>query len=221
MKTIWDYRVTYPYGENVPGYDGFHSGEDRSVTDYRTDVPVTVNGVVIGIVGNTGKSTGIHLHVGKWKDGKSYNPNGRGKTLKEAVVTEIDTKGYTANGKFVRVSAEGFSWVYLHLDSVNVKVGQVLQGDDMFTGRLENKTQTKSAKGWYEKAVHYRKRTIEEKTKNATLAKHKNIAEKTVEELNKALSIKDNEISKLKSQVGDTSKWETLKALVRELVGKA
>lgn len=41
------------------------------------------------------------------------------------------------------------------------------KGEDMYTGMFEGKKQTKSAKGWYDKAVHYRKRTIEEKGKLA------------------------------------------------------
>ena len=41
-----------------------------------------------------------------------------------------------------------------------------------------------------------------------------------VAELGKAIDIKQKEIDSLKAQVGDNSKWETLKALVRELVGK-
>lgn len=43
--------------------------------------------------------------------------------------------------------------------------------DDMYKGRFENKTQEKSAKGWYDRAVHYRKRTIAEKARADKLAK--------------------------------------------------
>lgn len=41
-----------------------------------------------------------------------------------------------------------------------------------------------------------------------------------VAELGKVVDIKQKEIDSLKAQVGDNSKWETLKALIRELVGK-
>lgn len=131
---IWDYGVKYPYGFSKEYGTTFHTGEDWTVTDFRTDVPVTVNGHVIGIAGTTGRSTGLHLHVGKWAGAKHYPPLGGGKTLgNDAVVTQVDTVGKTDNGKFVRINSGGFDWVYLHLDSVNVKVGDKLQRkvDDM------------------------------------------------------------------------------------------
>lgn len=43
--------------------------------------------------------------------------------------------------------------------------------------------------------------------------------QKRVTELGKAIAIKGKEIESLKSQVGDNTKWNTLKALIRELVG--
>lgn len=41
-----------------------------------------------------------------------------------------------------------------------------------------------------------------------------------ITELGKVIVIKDNEIASLKAQVGDNTKWETLKALIRELIGR-
>lgn len=126
-KQVWEYQVKYPYGYSA-NYDGFHTGEDRTITDGRTDIYVPVNGHNIGIVGSTGKSTGLHLHIGKWAGGTHHHPRGGGKTLgDDAKVTQIDTVGLTANGKFVRVHSGGYDWVYLHLAQVNVKVGQVLK----------------------------------------------------------------------------------------------
>lgn len=143
-KTIWDYAVSYGYGY-PPGYGGFHSGEDRGNSS-AFGLPIPVNGVVIGTVGWTGKVIpknvyGTHSHVGKWKGGQSYDPKGGGAVLgDDAIVTEIDTVGNTDNGKFVRVRSQGFDWVYLHLNTVNVTIGQKLKGADMkmSKGTVEN-----------------------------------------------------------------------------------
>lgn len=136
MKTIWDYKVSTRYG-CLKGYPlnycktvngvryGFHKGEDRAAP---RGTPVTVNGIIIGTVGSTGYSTGDHTHIGKWKDGSSYNPSGGGAKFKNAVVTQIDNLDNDANGRYVRIQADGYSWVYLHLDTISnkLKVGQKL-----------------------------------------------------------------------------------------------
>src|SRR5690606_13731423 len=44
-------------------------------------------------------------------------------------------------------------------------------------------------------------------------------ADETVKRLSEQFVSKDKEIATLKSQVGDGSKWQTLRALVRELIG--
>lgn len=132
MKDIWSYPVSYGYG-NVPGYDGFHKGEDRGNSS-AFGLPVTVNGHTIGTVGWTGRVepkniNGTHTHIGKWQGGNSFNPSGGGQTLgDDAVVVDIDKLGKTDNGKFVRVRSQGFDWVYLHLNSVNVNIGDKLKG---------------------------------------------------------------------------------------------
>lgn len=126
---IWDYPVVYPYGYSAAYGPNFHTGEDRPAP-LGTSVPV--NGVVIGLVGSTGLSTGNHLHIGKWNGGQHYPPAGGGQTLgQDAIVTQVDNVGNTNNGKFVRINSGGFDYVYLHLSKVNVTVGQRLQGGDM------------------------------------------------------------------------------------------
>ncbi len=127
-KTIWQYPVKYVYGYSRAYGSGFHTGEDRTVTDGRTDIQVTVNGRLIGIAGTTGRSTGIHTHIGKWLGNGNYNPRGGGRVFKSAVVTEIHPKSTNGNGIYVRVQGDNYSWVYLHLKSVasGLKVGQKL-----------------------------------------------------------------------------------------------
>lgn len=127
--TIWDYGVKFPYGYSAAYGSEFHTGEDWTVTDRRKDIPVTVNGVTIGISGTTGNSTGIHTHVGRFVGGSHTNPNGGGQSLgDDATVTQVDLVGNTKAGKFVRVRSQGVDWLYMHLDSISVKVGDKLKG---------------------------------------------------------------------------------------------
>lgn len=132
MKTAKDYKVTFPYGatdgtyygvtaRSKPTYIGsYHRGDDRAMPQ---GTPVVVNGVQIGLSGQTGAADGPHLHVGRFVNSLDTNPQG-GFSFKNAVVTEIGEDD--VNGKYVRVQADGASWVYLHLSKQTAKVGQKL-----------------------------------------------------------------------------------------------
>lgn len=128
MSQASDYPITFPYGATDPPYGSvalpYHRGEDRAMP---TGTPINVNGVTIGLSGNTGLSTGSHLHVGRFVNGADTPPNGGGFQFDSAVVTEINED--PTNGKYVRLQGDGASWVYLHMsDNSLVTVGQVLQG---------------------------------------------------------------------------------------------
>lgn len=130
-KTAKDYPVQYKYGYSKE-YGGWHTGEDRPAP-YGT--PLVINGVQVALTGNSGyvlpkpttanPKAGSHIHIGKWLNWSSSNPANGGFAFSNAKVTQI---GFDArNGKFIRVQADGYSWVYLHLSHVTCKVGQVLK----------------------------------------------------------------------------------------------
>ena len=126
---VQEYPVTTPYGQ-VPGYplhNGFHQGVDYGCP---VGTPVIVNGITIGLSGNTGYSSGAHCHVGKWVNGVVQNPLNGGFNFSIAKVTEVNED--PQNGKYVRVQGDGASWVYCHLsDNGLVQVGKELKGADM------------------------------------------------------------------------------------------
>ena len=137
MSNVPDFPVTTPFGW-VPGYplnNGYHNGIDYGCPVGTT---VIVNGVTIGLTGNTGSSTGPHCHVGRWVGGKATDPGvGGGFTFQSAVVTEINEDN--VNGKYVRVQGDGASWVYLHLSNNQlVSVGQELEGGEMAEPIIDN-----------------------------------------------------------------------------------
>lgn len=119
-----DYPITTPFGY-VSGYplnNGYHKGEDRAMP---VGTSVQVNGVQIGLSGNTGASTGPHLHIGHWRGATVIHPGGGGFTVSGATV--LQTGNDSSNGNFVRVQdQDGTTWVYLHLSRIDVKQGQQL-----------------------------------------------------------------------------------------------
>lgn len=124
-KQAKDYRITTGYGY-IPGYPlngGFHRGEDRIMP---IGTPILVNGVKIGTSGVTGFTTGAHLHIGKWGASGVMNPKGAGFSFKSALVTTVDPYNDDANGRFVRIRGDGYNWVYLHMNTISVRVGQKL-----------------------------------------------------------------------------------------------
>jgi murein DD-endopeptidase MepM/ murein hydrolase activator NlpD len=86
--------------------------------------PVVVNGVQIGLSGQSGFVTGAHLHIGRFVNGVDTPPHNGGFVFNNAIVTQIASD--PTNGNYVRVQADGASWVYLHLSKQTCKVGQKL-----------------------------------------------------------------------------------------------
>src|SRR4051794_40741372 len=95
-----DYQMTFGYGRKDPPYGTaehpYHRGDDWYMPD---GTPVVVNGVQIGFSGHSGFVTGPHCHIGRFVNGADTNPQSRGWTLDDPVVTDI---GYDdTNGNYV------------------------------------------------------------------------------------------------------------------------
>lgn len=116
----------YYYGPNgvvAP----FHHGEDRAMPE---GVPVVVAGVTMALSGNTGATSGPHLHTDKRPIGSSVanryafvNP-ADWVSLKRAKVVHAGYAG-TA-GHMVSLQSNGYEYRFLHLSKINVKVGQTI-----------------------------------------------------------------------------------------------
>ncbi len=126
MAQASDYPISFPYGATSPPYGTparpYHRGQDRAMP---VGTPVIVNGVQIGLSGVSGLTTGSHLHIGRFVGGVDTNPGGGGFSFNNAVVTQIASDA--TNGNFVRLTADGASWVYCHLRNQTCRVGQVLR----------------------------------------------------------------------------------------------
>ena len=123
MKTARDYPVTFGYLQKttINGKPYTHRGNDRKTP---TGTPVQIGSKVIGLTGNTGLSTGPHLHTQAGTDAAVQNtidPNGH--EFKAGTVTSTRTTDTGAWGKYVTVKTGNVYVTYAHLSKVNVKKG--------------------------------------------------------------------------------------------------
>ncbi len=133
-----DYVVSFRYGEISYPYSPAspHQGNDRVMP---VGTSIVTGGLLLGYSGNTGDVTprpsasnpnaGAHLHTGKFSTaGKSYDPGVSGEEfrLDGGFVHSIgeDTK----NGKWIRIFANGYYWVFCHLSQVVVAKNQQVTG---------------------------------------------------------------------------------------------
>lgn len=116
----------YPLHQNLCGAGyGFHKGRDRAMP---TGTQVVIGDTTIGLSGNTGASTGAHLHIGAYPEstGATMNPKPY-----EFKIGTVHSTGYTStNGNYVRVKVGSTIVIYLHLSKILVNVGHVIKEED-------------------------------------------------------------------------------------------
>lgn len=136
-KTAKDYQVTFGYNQPYPSWlwstlGRLHKGEDRATP---TGVRVEVNGRLIGWTGNTGTSTGPHLHTDKYvsrianwlgfprqyfKPTDSFDIKGGGRVV---YAGWLGTAGYTViiKRRTTPTDKRRIFYRYLHLSKTSVK----------------------------------------------------------------------------------------------------
>jgi cell division protein FtsL len=185
-------------------------------------------GQLIGYTGNTGFTTGPHLHAGTRPLNPDMDNGYRGFVNPRNVIVSTPSAG----GNMFQTDQE-VQEAYLMLrgnpGSAAERAGWIGQSKQRFfqvakpeadatRTALANLQKDVAAKNTQISTLTTKVTSLENQVKSLT-AQTTTLTEQ-IKALTNTISAKDKEIADLKAQVGDNSKWETLKALVRELVGR-
>lgn len=202
--------TTYPRGNTKTG-----RGNEAVITNGSTQVKychlnqidvangsVVTEGQQVGLTGWTGyvlpkSPEGSHLHFEVLKNGSYVDPE-----------TQYNQGGEVLTLQTARILAErvlGRAGAINGATDTDLNKNHVGKDANAKILEFEGSTEGKA----------YQKRLADTVANAARVP----VLEAKVTELGKAVAIKDKEIESLKAQVGDNTKWNTLKALLRELVG--
>lgn len=145
--TAADYPVTYPYGATGPPYSSSHphKGNDRKMP---TGTPVVIENQTIALSGNTGATSGPHLHTQAGTDlGCQNTLNPSSLEFKGGTVVALRNENVNQWGKYVTLQVGDKFITYAHLDSISVQVGQKVGGQTMYPTEPELQAVTAQT-GW-------------------------------------------------------------------------
>lgn len=173
MRDLSTFPVSLKYGATTKPYSRAnpHRGLDIAAP---LGTPIRVNGVVIGLVGSTGFSTGNHTHVQKVSKNYVVNPGSVSDVVNLPTpchVIEINTNPTNRNGMFVRIKdGKGNVFTYMHLSKISVAEGRLYK-DDMY--------KNKNSEQWYKEANAWHAKY--EKLNEGAIAKDKGQEQKIAE----------------------------------------
>jgi hypothetical protein len=127
MKPAHQYPVTFGYlaKTTINGQSYTHRGTDRACP---VGTPIVVGSTTIGLTGNTGLTTGPHLHLQAGTDVACQNTvNPEPYAFKAGKVVTLRTVNEKQWGKFITLQVGSMYITYAHLSQVNVAIGQVIK----------------------------------------------------------------------------------------------
>jgi hypothetical protein len=153
--TASDYPITFGYLDKavIHGQPYTHRGVDRKTP---VGTPILIDNQLIGYTGNTGLSTGPHLHIQAGTDpAVQLTIDPKSHEFKTGVVTATRTSDKGAWGKYITIKNDSGVYVtYAHLSEVNVNIGEKVDGmyidakyKDIKDGYSIYKDDVKAAKG--------------------------------------------------------------------------